>query len=126
MDAQAETGMDDSGGCFPYCPVEGDDAASTPEADTDGSTSCPALRSNYESLEALAQICNPQLPDPCVSTDDPCCSVAVSSSDSDAVNAFAEAVAAYTAQCPAGCALRICQPPARTCIATGTTTGVCM
>jgi hypothetical protein len=124
-DVHPETGTDDSGGCFPYCPV-GDAAGPAPEADTDGAMSCAALKSSYESLEAIARICNPQIPGSCISTDDPCCKVAVSSGNAEAVNAFADAVNAYSAQCTPDCALRICQPPAGTCMATGTTTGICM
>jgi hypothetical protein len=117
--------MEAGGGCFPFCPVL-DAGGSSPEADTDAAMSCAALKASYESLEATARMCNPQIPGGCISTDDPCCMVAVSSASPDAVNAFADAVAAYSAQCTPNCTLRICQTPTGTCMPTGTATGICM
>jgi len=117
-------GAADSGDCFPFCGTGRDAGAA--DAASDAALSCAQLEANYLMLEAAARACNPQLPNQCAATtNDPCCPVTVTVSNTQAVNDFDYAVMRYEAQCTADCSMRICQPaPSGHCDGTGSM-GVC-
>lgn len=112
------------GDCFPFCGTGGDAGAA--DAAGDGALSCAQLKAQYQALEPAARACNPQLPDQCgATTNDPCCPVTVTESNTQAVADFDYAVMQYEAQCTADCSMRICQAaPSRQCDGTGST-GLC-
>jgi hypothetical protein len=111
------------GDCFPFCGTGADAVA--PDAAGDGALSCAQLKARYQMLET-ARACNPQLPNQCgATTNDPCCPVTVTESNTQAVADFDYAVMQYEAQCTADCSMRICQSaPSLQCDGAGST-GLC-
>jgi hypothetical protein len=120
--APAEAGEDDA--CFPYCGTVADARGGPGAGDAgagDGALSCDELRALYESLQARAQSCDPQLPAECgATTNGPCCPVTVSAGNASAIDDFDQAVAEYKTQCSPDCSKVICQPtPSNRCDALG-------
>jgi hypothetical protein len=78
---------------------------------------CSQLRALYESLQAAAQACDPQIQGQCsATTNGPCCPLTVGVADRSAIDDFDQAVAMYKAQCSPDCSMSICQPaPSNAC-----------
>jgi hypothetical protein len=113
----------DAASCFPYCGTVSDARGGSGGADVagDGAPSCDELKALYESLQARAQSCNPQLPAQCsATTNGPCCPVTVGAADRSAIDDFDQAVSQYKTLCSPDCSKVICQPaPTNQCDALG-------
>ena len=119
-EGEAASSGDDGGGgsCFPTCPGEGGiDGSGGPPS------TCAQLATKVETLETLAQACNPERPNQCaMATSGPCCGVTVNGDDPQSITDFGNAVMDYLSQCDAGCPGQQCPSvPSNQCVSSGST-----